>query len=265
MTDRKGILKKSPLVYTIASVRFTTWRLLSKKIDEIHDELRDILPIIQDIRIRHQVDQNAPEEKAWMLMPSDRSFGVQIAPNQMLLIHKKYLRYSSNFEEILGRVLDILAKHMRFIDVTNMGVRYIDHIKLRNNDHKSDYINEKFLPPDVDDFENRGGLVMGTYKTQNSVLRVQCNSQTGSLSVPHDIIPLLAMCQDAGQPLQFKALEKNEMILDIDSLINRQTPERMTNSQIKENLFKLHQEANTFFRHESVCTDHAFKVWKGEI
>jgi uncharacterized protein (TIGR04255 family) len=63
-----------------------------------------------------------------MLLSADRSLGIQLAPDQMLVFTKEYIRYS-DFEKILSRVLDELLKLMRFIDVNNMGVRFIDHIK----------------------------------------------------------------------------------------------------------------------------------------
>lgn len=68
MTDRTGILPNSPLIYAIASIRFAAWPLLSKKIDEIHDELREITPLIQTIQIQTGIPSIQGENvtKLWM-------------------------------------------------------------------------------------------------------------------------------------------------------------------------------------------------------
>jgi hypothetical protein len=38
----------------------------------------------------------------------------------------------------------------------------------------------------------------------------------------------------------------------------------MNKEAVLDQLRNLHQIANDFFRHNNVCTDYAFKTWKGD-
>lgn len=269
MTDRTGILKNSPLTYVLASVRFAPWPLMAKKIDEIHDELRDIVPLINKIQVQSiRVDGQAPQDNevapaAWMLMPSDNSFGIQFSPDQILYITKKYKSYTQ-FQEVLDRVLDVLITHMRFVDVTNMGVRYIDHIKAQEKELIGNYIDSRLLATDIGEFKKQGGSLTGTYMVDGDQLRIRSICHPGMLSISEDLIPLLAMTNEQNKPFQVELLKDNELLLDIDSVKNFEGAKRLDKNEILKHLKILHQKANKFFRHESVCTDHAFKVWKGE-
>lgn len=272
MSDRVGMLKYAPLTYVLASVRFAPWPLMAKKIDEIHDELRDILPLIHRIQIRQigldgQVStqgEGTTPPSVWMLIPSDRLYGVQLAPDQLLVLCKKYTRYV-DFEDIFGKVLDVLFKHMRtIIDVTSMGVRYVDHIKIKPEEELKKYINGDFLPSDISGLEKIGGIVLGTYKSNDAELRIRCISQPDTWSVPEDLIQVLAMTHEPNTPLKLEPLKIGEMLFDIDSLMSYASPKRMQKDGIINQLKSLHQEANAFFRHESVFTDHAFNVWQGD-
>jgi len=268
MSDRTGILKNSPLTYVLASVRFAPWPLMAKKIDEIHDELRDIAPLINKIQVqRIGSDGQAPQDNeatpaAWMLMPSDHSFGIQFSPDQILCITKKYTNYAS-FQSILDRVFEVLISHMRFVDVTNVGVRYIDHIKPQKPESIEQYIDSGLLATDIGEFKKLGGTVTGNYLVSGDELRVRSICQPGMLSIAEDLIPLLAMTNEKNQPFQIELLKDNELLLDIDSLKRFEEATRLNKNEVLDHLKLLHQKANKFFRHESVCTEHAFKVWRG--
>jgi len=271
MIDRTGILKHSPLVYVLASVRFAPWPLMAKKIDEIHDDLREMLPLINRVQIQRvrpmgQFPQQREEEThsaVWMFMPSDRSYGIQFAPEQLLMCCKKYTRYA-DFEKILAGVFDVLLKHMRFVDVTNVGVRYVDHIKARQGKDLEYYITPGLLPADIKGMKKRGGMVTGSYVLGETELRVRSIAQPGSLSVPEDLVSIIAMIHAPNTPLRLETLKTREMLLDIDSVQNHVSPERMEKDGVLSSLKSLHEKANTFFRHESVCTENAFKDWKGD-
>jgi uncharacterized protein (TIGR04255 family) len=272
MTDRTGILNKSPLVYALASIRFAPWPLMVEKINAIHDELRHITPLIKQVQI-HQFNlssQGAHAEKSvasasWMFMSSDRSHGFHLTPDQLLVFSSKYLRYV-DFLKIITEGLDVLFKHMQFMDVVNIGVRYVDHIIMCEGKKPQDYINKGLLPSEFDGFKHKGGLIIGSYEVDDVELRVRCDTQPDALSIPEDMIGILAMAQEPSTPFQLKTLTDREFLLDMDAIKNYPTPQRMTdNIAIIEKITYLHQIANNFFRHKDVCTDYAFKLWKGEV
>ncbi|MDD5135683.1 MAG: TIGR04255 family protein [Phycisphaerae bacterium] len=265
MTNRTGILPNSPLMYAIASIRFAPWQVLAKKIDEIHDELREITPLIQTIQVQRAIPgmQGENVTKLWMLLSSNRKLGIHLAPDQLLVFSNKYTRYTE-FEAVLEKCLSILLKHMRFMDVTNTGVRYVDHIKVREGEDRKQYILEHLLTANFSGITDVGCVYVGSYKSGDYDLRVRCTSQPDALAVPEDMISLLTMSSEPGSTLRLDKLNDG-ILLDIDAYKVYSTPTRMDKEMVLNQLRNLHQIANDFFRHNDVCTDYAFKTWKGEI
>lgn len=269
MTDRNGILQNSPLAYMLASVRFAPLQLMTKRIDEIHDDLRDIVPLFHSVQMFSpnglflQNIRDVSATASWMLMPNDRSYGINLLSDQLLILHKKYVCYK-DFESIIDQVLDVLIKHMRFIDVISTGVRYVDHIKVSEGETLCDYVHKHLLPAELDDMDSIGGISnsMYTNKSSESEVRVQVISLSTAPAVPEDIIGTLAMMQDPTIPLDIKLIRNGEMLLDIDSVKNNTQSKRMNKKEILEQLDSLHNQANLIFRNESICTDFAFDKWK---
>ncbi|MEI7842785.1 MAG: TIGR04255 family protein [Gallionellaceae bacterium] len=264
--DRTGILNKSPLIYTLASVRFAPWPLLSQKIAEIHDSLREITPIIHEVQIKQFGPDNQESViSAWMLLSKDRTLGIYLLSEQLLVFSSKYSRYSK-FSETLDKALGALFFHMRFIDVTNMGMRYIDRINIQESESFQDYISEKLLPAKLAGLQVRGGTSLVNFEQGDTELRVRCITNPEDLAFPIDIIELLSMAQGPQKPLTFEKLNGKSLLLDIDALKTFSEPEHIKDKgNILRQLLALHEKANIFFRHENVCTDHAFNIWKGKV
>lgn len=270
MSDRGGILPNSPLVCALASVRFAPLALLPSKVPEIHEQLRDVTPLLQHVQQQMQFRQSpvgAPiaenSMQAWLIMASDRSFGVQLGTEQALFFARRYSRFA-DFESYISRCLALLFEHMKFLDVTGMGVRYIDHIKPRSGETLSHYVAGGFLTPSVPLFDSVGGVSQYIYDAGDSQLRVRSQFSTEALATPLDLIGLLATIQSPEKPFVLSTLQANEMILDMDSVVNFPQPQRKALGDIERMLDVLHGRANAFFRHESVCTDFAFNVWREE-
>lgn len=269
MNERAGILSNSPLIFALASIRFASWPLMTKKIDEIHDALRDIVPIIQRIQMQQfgptgqAVDQTATET-AWVLLSNDRAFGFQFAPDQILFFSKTYVRYKDFSQQVERGLLELL-KHMRFMDVTSSGVRYVDYIRPSKNDQIEKYVQPNMLPPHFPELSRLGGAISWAYKVKDLELRVKGNSQPGGIAFPDELLPLLIMSHDQTKPLEIESIKENEFLMDIDALTSHSIPTRMGIESILTTLSSLHDEANRFFRSDAVCTDYAFNIWKNEI
>lgn len=266
MTTRAGVLKNSPLTMVFASVRFAPWPLLGKRIDEIQNDLRDVLPLMHHIEVEavDGVPQGATfNSEAWMLISLDKSYGVQITKDQLLVFSPQYLNFT-DFEAKIDRVLTTLLAHMNFMHVQNMGVRYIDHIKPKENEQASEYISEKFLAPIIEGYTSSGGHFVNEYTCGKHRLRVNLINIPGMLPVPQDAIPVLAVFNGIENPLRLAQLKPQEFLLDMDAVAIFESAERRTKDSIIDELKKLHTVANNFFRHEEVFSDYAFKVWKGE-
>ena len=240
--------------------------------DEIQDELREIAPLIQPI-VTQQVDlmvqplkfDGATSTSAWVFMSNDRTLGIHMSQDQLLVFTNKYVRYA-DFEKIIDKSLQVLLKHMRFMDISITGVRYVDHIKMQEGEQYQDYINESLLPSDFAGLDRIGGVIAGVYKVNDVSLRVRCITQPDAFTVPEDIIGLAALTQEPNKPIELKVLSESELLLDMDAIKQFPEPQRMDNQKdILVHLQNLHTVANNFFRHQDVCTNHAFKLWKGEV
>lgn len=268
MTIRTGLLKRSPLKYVVASIRFAPWPLLGSKIAEIQDAIRDIAPLIHVIELEHvspngqAMQRPGSVREAWMLMSSDKSFGIQISPDQLLLFTTNYTRFA-DFIDIYKQALNILIKHMRYVDVINMGVRYIDYIKAAPEENLSNYISNSFLPPSAVGHDSVGANIITEYKKDEAKLRVTAVSMPGLIPVPQDILGLMMMINP--QPIQLTPLSNKELVFDMDAIRVFEKPEKMLAEPILEQLDKLHSIANNFFRQPDVFTDYAFDMWKGDL
>jgi uncharacterized protein (TIGR04255 family) len=242
--------------------------MMAKKIDEIQDALREHVPILQRIELR-QIASNGQisgtddslSTSAWMLLSSDRTFGFQFTPEQVIFFSQKYIRYR-DFSTLLGKGLQVLFDKMKFIDVTNLGVRYVDQIVPNDGEGLEAYVHSALLQPKFSGLGNLGGMSTWTYKANDLELKIRTNSQVGSLRYPDDLVPLLIMAHDPARQLQLDFLSESQMVLDIDAYLVNTSPNRMDLEKIIDCLERLHNEANGFFRNTEVFSDHAFEIWK---
>jgi len=269
MQDRSGILSNSPLAYTLASIRFAPWPLLADKFPLIQDALRDIAPLINQIQV--QVPVGGPTgqpdfttSRIWMLLSADRSFGIQLAPDQMLVFTRTYTSYDE-FERVLERVLTELLNLARFIDINTIGVRFIDHIKAGSQEELQKYVSAELLAPTFEGFEQLGGTSFTTYKKGDKELRVRYTNYPGHPSISEDLMGLLVMSQDPAVGIKLDMLQPGEATIDMDAIYQIAKPLRVdTPTKALVHLRALHTLANDFFRHPDVFTDYAFSSWKGE-
>lgn len=271
MTSRSGILPYSPLKYVIASIRFAPYIRMPAKIAEIQDEMREVAPLVNTIQMVEQPGgaagaAGAPTSSStWMLMAPDKSYCFHIAQDQLLVINNKYARFDL-FIKQYEFALNVLLNHMRFLDVQALGVRYIDHVKIRSNESFSDYLTSNWLPPTMEGYLQKGGNVFAEYeKDEANALRVMIQTMPNTLPIPNDLLGLLMMTQTFNGEIKLDATTDRDLIIDIDSIKRTDEPKRMQAREVLENLGKLHSTANSFFRNSEFLKDHAFKVWKGEI
>jgi len=146
-----------------------------------------------------------------------------------------------------------------------IGIRYLDKIAPRAGESLAQYLPAWYLPKRVEgtDLEPVGGLFQTTYRTRTGVLQARFWTGENYVSVPDDLVPLFLMTQDpAAMGPALRSLEPEHGILDSDSIWTSPTPTRMGAEQVVEKLRALHEHSNEFFR--SACSEHAYKVWKGE-
>lgn len=268
MTIRTGILKHSPLSYALASIRFAPWPLMSKKIDEIQNDLREIAPLLNRIQVEQvgadgQMTKGAGfTSESWTLLASDKSYGFLLSQDQLLFMTTSYIAYD-DFEAKISHAMDVLFRYMVFMDVMTVGVRYVDRITPRGDEKISQYISPKFLPPALEGCETNAGHIFAEYKINDCNLRINAVSIPNALPVPQDMLGVVVMMSGGDKPLQFEGLKQEELLLDMDSIYSPGAPTRMKQAELKGLLRTLHSNSNGFFRHEDVLTDFAFQAWRG--
>lgn len=271
VTNRQGILPKQPLFYVLASLRFQPWMMLPAKIAEIQDALRDRFPLVNQIMIGAlpfggtESAAMSAKPAAWAFHASDRQVGCQISLDQIVVHATSYTRFE-NFADSVRFVVGAVEQHARQFDVGAIGIRYLDKIAPRAGETLADYLPTAYLPKRVEvmDLEPVGGLFQTTYRTRTGVLQARFWTGDNYVSVPDDLVPLFLMTQNlAATGPALPALESGHGILDSDSIWTSPSPARMGSAQVIDKLRELHTHANDFFR--AACSEHAFKVWMGEV
>jgi uncharacterized protein (TIGR04255 family) len=238
---------------------------LAKEIDEIQEELRELTPLIHKVEVKQAVAGSTEEvtSNSWMLLSTDRNLGIVLSSEQLLVFSTRYTRYD-DFSDKLARALGALLKHMRFIDVTSMGVRYVDSVQIQPDQTFKDYITPKLLPAEISPFTVEGGATVVVYDLGEIKLQVRCVAQPDQFTMPLDLIHLHAIAQGPTGGLRLEKLGNRKLLLDIDAKQTYVEPSRMNEKdQLLGVLRTLHIKANEFFRHKDVCTDFAFEIWKG--
>lgn len=259
---RTGILPGSPLVLTLASIRYAPWPLVAKHIDEIHEELRDTFPLIQPMLIQQMTAAGTSDLPIWMLMSGDRSISLQISQDQILLATTKYSHFNE-FSGLIGRILHTFIERMKFMHHMNLGVRYVDHVKAGAGETLELYLDRKLFAPPFPNMATKGGVIYATYQVDDIELRVRSTTQPGLFSIPDDLISWLAMISPTPGQLKIEQLKQDECTIDIDAVSQFNVPVRVDDHfAILSKLNELHKVANAFFRRDDVFTDHAFEIWK---
>ena len=276
MADRNGVLPKQPLFYVLASVRVQPWMALPSKISDIQDTLRDRFPLLNQVVMEQFPSQpnfgNFPgqpspntQPSAWAFHSTDRKIGCQISMDQIVVHATKYSTFS-DFSENIRFVMSTVQKYARHFDVSAIGIRYLDKIAPTLPDQLSDFLPQAFLPKELEatGFTPVGGMNQTIYKTNDGVLHARFWTGNGYAEVPDDLIPIYVLTQDISRQAGpfLKMLDAGHGTLDSDSIWTTPQSVRMNTEEVIDKLQSLHSHANGFFR--SVCSDHAFEVWRGE-
>lgn len=271
MVIRSGVLKNKPLIYVLASVRFQPWMLLPSKIAEIQDRLREDFPIFNNIQIsRGDLGPNPVPDSlqsyAWAFHQSDRKAGCQISSDQ-IIVHCTNYESFDNFSKIISRVIDSVLEHSKNLDAVAIGIRYLDLIKVKENEKLADFLPKELLPYEKDSLGMKvsGGHTLTTYETTTGFLQARFWTGNNFMTVPDDLVPIYLLTKEISPTKVFpiSPLQEGEGILDTDSIWSTSTPSRMSNGEIIKKFTELHAHANTFFR--TVCTEFAFKTWQEEL
>jgi len=267
-------LANAPLVFVITAIRFESLEALPSWIADIQEELRERLPMYR--RIRQQVTPQGFElavepndfdpaqvGSAWSMSSVDFQTSAQFAKNVLTFSTKSYTTFDQ-FAEQLSSVLFALISRAKRIHVSQVGIRYVDHIRVIDGSGVEQFMPKELLPhqPEVDGLRFRSTASTTTYTCGDHFLNVRFSTGAGMPVMPDDLLPMhLATSKPTAGVFELAQMGANEGVLDTDCVAADLGPKVMTDVEIVELLRDLHTHANKYFR--SVQTEQAKKAWEG--
>lgn len=270
-----GSLANAPVVFALAAIRYESLELLPNWIGDIQEELRDQLPLFRRVRqtIGNQAfqltldppdfDGNDPGS-SWVMSTLDGKTSVQFSKSSLIVHTKEYSTFK-NFAHHVGAALTALIKYAKRLNTSQIGIRYIDHIRVMNGMGIDRFVPDRLMPhvPDVEGLEIRGGVSVTTFGRGSDLLNVRFSSGNGMPVIPEDLIGLYLSNTrpEQGGAFTFPSLKPQEGVLDTDCIAPDLGGVVLSPEEIHNVLDRLHATANAYFR--AVTTQEAADAWHG--
>jgi uncharacterized protein (TIGR04255 family) len=271
MNARLGLLKKPPLVYTLAVVRFSEIQKIADYIPDIQEKLRRKYPDFLPTAIRGITFELAPNEATkistnqsfqWSFVDADREWGVLLQSN-LLLFHTSRYKHFDAFGTKLSEVLEIVSAAAEITHYNTLGLRYIDVIAAKPGKDLTYYIEESLLPFKLKDMPVSAAQSRceHQYTNQLGTLFLRCQVLDAGEPLPPDL-------KETAHYLSVPITPRNEQfaILDTDHTYRVIDNGRVkllpfNTEDIVGTLNKMHRSASDAFK-RAVKKD-AIKEWSG--
>lgn len=276
MTERDGVLAGAPLIYALSVVRFAPILMLPKLIPEIHQTIRQSLPgFFQMVKGVQPGVMHGTEPNSWAFLDRDATYACVLGNDHLILQSTSYLHFDNHLK-LFRECLEALVKQVGGLDITGIGMRYVDKVEPSAGETLADYLPEAMLPMRSDGLVEAGrapqdllGISTTTYHLDPEFLHIRCWRQTG-MWIPEDLAEPAMVFEIAkqaklstkpGMPMHnaFVPVSENGALLDIDAYWPMSLAERLTTDEICKKLDGLHKTANFAFR--AVAKEYAFSVW----
>lgn len=278
MTEREGVLRKAPLIYALSVLRFSPVLMMPKLVPAIHHAIRSSLPeLFQMIKGAPGAPQ-ASEPNSWAFLDKELQNACVLSQEHVILQSMDYLHFDRH-ADLFSKCLNAVLNETGGLDISGIGMRYVDRVEPLEGESLRDYLPEALLP-----LENKAistmtgqapkkplGVSTTTYHFDPVFLHIRCWRQPG-MWVPDDLnepafvfeIARQTRQQAIGQQLEpqpsaFQPLSASGALLDTDAYWPLPITERLSHEEISHRLKHLHTMANTAFR--NVATEHAFHRW----
>lgn len=257
-------LKKPPVYFTVAQVRFNPLLKLSDFLPSIQEGLRKFgfpaftvhtsVALQLAVRDGQTVPQPVPHEQyLFANVPQTHCF--VLSADSLTFQSTHYGTYES-FSEVFLEGLALIHKEVVLDFTDRVGLRYLDHVFPKAGDNLPQY-----LAPEVQGLSTRlGGEPMHAYSEAlnavgNVMLRARVVIQNGGLGFPPDLLP-------QGMAVQQRFLQSQGMhaILDTDGAVEGRS--LFSVEAVRQHLLAIHEVIGAAFR--ATVTEHAHAVWSEE-
>lgn len=253
-------LSKSPLVYVVTQVRFSAVVSVEKFVPDIQEKLRHLgFPRFlrsQMPEISFIMGESAPKV-AFMprfeFQNKEGSLGIVLTSNNFAIHTNGYKTYE-DFEKYIATAIEVINGAMSLSIVERIGLRYVDLVRLKENETWKHYLKEGLLGLDpakvgvkswMSKFESLGDTEIGK-------LLIRCG-QT-ELPLPPDLQPPTLKYSVSLNPGEIGTL------LDCDHF--SETTMDFESKAVLAKIGDLHDHIDRAFRNS--VTSHALKTWGGE-
>ena len=195
-----GHLKRAPLVYTVAMVEYAPVPKIEDYINDIMESLRRDYPDIGEyftqswevnFKETGSIETHEKRNKNWKLNNVDRSWGVSINENCVILQTTNYTHFDE-FSKKLTKILEIICRIARIEYIKKIGIRYIDNIFATEQLPLAQQVKDTFLSPDISNkFSPTHSRMEHAYDSEEGVLYLRCFSLKNHPGVPQDLMPLV--------------------------------------------------------------------------
>jgi uncharacterized protein (TIGR04255 family) len=266
-------MRNAPLVYTIGVLRFPPIPEIERFKNAFLSAFRGMYPQFDEIAMnfvranitvgpdaKSQIDsrelkmfQFASPDKTWALILSESLFGLHTS---RYTDHDDFVR---RFREGLQMFLGIQDLNLEWIEA--VAFRYVDLVKPLAGEPLGDYLREWVLPP-LPDVKGKLDLIQGMYiakyKTPYGDLRFQ-SLRNPQMTLPPDLnTPLV---QNNGWAPDIP--DGDFSLMDIDHGCLFSPLNKVDIDMVCNKLLELRSSSRELFNQAG--TEHAMKVWKGEV
>jgi uncharacterized protein (TIGR04255 family) len=257
-------LKKPPVYFTVAQVRFNPLLKLSDFLPSIQEGLRKFgfpaftvhttVALQLAVKDGQTVPQPVPHEQ-YLFANVEQIHCFVLSSDSLTFQSTNYGTYES-FSEVFLEGLALVHKEVALDFTDRVGLRYLDHVFPKPVDNLSLY-----LAPEVQGLSTRlGGQPVHSYAEAlnavgNVMLRTRVVIQNGGLGFPPDLLP-------RGMAVQQRFLQAQGMhaILDTDGSVEGRA--LFSLEAVREHLFAIHEVIGAAFR--ATVTPHALAAWSEE-
>ncbi len=255
------VLSKPPVFHTLVQININENPNFKDAIDSIHHDFYQLgfiekrIEEIQEIEFAtHAPQPQVKKVTSWHFINFEQDAGFVINPNFIVFHTTNYINFN-NFFKSLALGMSIINKHLEFLVIERLGLRYLDALVMTNGEKIDIQLSKDFLSVN-DNF----GLGDKGFKIQHAMSeKILVNDETGE----HCISRVVSAVLDGNDPLmpkelvplirhlklkeQFKNINGLMTLIDIDSSIAKLRLKATEIDELSSKLNNLHDNVSKVF------------------
>ena len=265
-------LPNSPLIYTIAIVRFSPVMAMEKYVADFQDAVRGQYPHFENVQVQQTqiefgpaggVEMRQVPATIWQFATRTKDAAVVLSQNLIALhtvSYKDHTSFIADFKSAITKLVDV--KNLGIELMSGVAIRYVNLIEALSAVDLHALLASAILPPpfaEVEKLEIIESANVAQYKCNDDFVRFQVLRKPPS-ALPSDLLTQLVV--NNGWSQRTKRPDGDFAVIDIDcsKIFGDATP--MDVDAICGHILRLRGVAKAMFT--SSGTERAKKYWEGE-